>query len=165
MTEKLYNIAIDAAALTGKETVLDTYCGIGTIGIIAAPHARRVVGIELNADAVRDAQQNIKMNELDNIEILQGDATEFMIEMAQNGTKADVIFMDPPRSGSTEEFMRAACDISPKKIVYISCSPWSLQRDLEFFTENGYEARMAIPVDMFPYTSGIETVVLLTHTK
>ena len=165
MTEKLYNIAIDAAALTGKETVLDTYCGIGTIGIIAAPHARRVVGIELNADAVRDAQQNIKMNGLDNIEILQGDATEFMIEMAQNGTKADVIFMDPPRSGSTEEFMRAACDISPKKIVYISCSPWSLQRDLEFFTENGYEARMAIPVDMFPYTSGIETVVLLTHIK
>ena len=165
MTEKLYNIAIDAAALTGKETVLDTYCGIGTIGIIAAPHARRVVGVELNEEAVRDAQQNIKINELGNIEILQGDATEFMIEMARNGTRADVIFMDPPRSGSTEEFMRAACDIRPQKIVYISCSPWSLQRDLEFFTENGYETRMAIPVDMFPYTAGIETVVLLTHTK
>ena len=165
MTEKLYNIAIDAAALIGKETVLDTYCGIGTIGIIAAPHARRVVGVELNEEAVRDAQQNIKINKLDNIEILQGDATEFMIEMARNGTRADVIFMDPPRSGSTEEFMRAACDIRPQKIVYISCSPWSLQRDLEFFTENGYETRMAIPVDMFPYTAGIETVVLLTHKK
>ena len=85
--------------------------------------------------------------------------------MARNGTRADVIFMDPPRSGSTEEFMRAACDIRPKKIVYISCSPWSLQRDLEFFTENGYETRMAIPVDMFPYTAGIETVVLLTHNR
>ena len=165
MTEKLYNIAIDAAALTGKEAVLDTYCGIGTIGIIAAPHVRRVVGVELNEEAVRDAQQNIKINELGNIEILQGDATEFMIEMARNGTRADVIFMDPPRSGSTEEFMRAACDIRPQKIVYISCSPWSLQRDLEFFTENGYETRMAIPVDMFPYTAGIETVVLLTHKK
>ena len=165
MTEKLYNIAIDCAALTGRETVLDTYCGIGTIGIIAASRARRVVGVELNEDAVRDAQQNIKMNELDNIEILQGDATEFMVEMAQEGTKADVIFMDPPRSGSTEEFMRAACNINPKKIVYISCSPWSLARDLEFFVENGYEARMAIPVDMFPYTGGIETVVLLTHNR
>ncbi|MBQ6590958.1 MAG: 23S rRNA (uracil(1939)-C(5))-methyltransferase RlmD [Lachnospiraceae bacterium] len=162
MTEKLYNIAIDCAALSGKETVLDTYCGIGTIGIIAAPHARRVVGVELNTEAVRDAQHNINSNHLDNIEILQGDATEFMQDMAENGQKADVIFMDPPRSGSTEEFMRAACDIGPKKIVYISCSPWSLQRDLEFFTANGYEAKKAIPVDMFPYTSGIETVVLLT---
>lgn len=162
MTEKLYNIAIDCAALSGKETVLDTYCGIGTIGIIAAPHARRVVGVELNTEAVRDAQHNINSNHLDNIEILQGDATEFMQDMAENGQKADVIFMDPPRSGSTEEFMRAACDIGPKKIVYISCSPWSLQRDLEFFTANGYEAKKAIPVDMFPYTSGIETVCLLS---
>ena len=152
MTEKLYNIAIDCAALTGRETVLDTYCGIGTIGIIAASRARRVVGVELNEDAVRDAQQNIKMNELDNIEILQGDATEFMVEMAQEGTKADVIFMDPPRSGSTEEFMRAACNINPKKIVYISCSPWSLARDLEFFVENGYEANGLCYLNLVDFT-------------
>ena len=185
MTEKLYNIAIDCAALSGKETVLDTYCGIGTIGIIAAPHARRVIGVELNAEAVRDAQQNIRMNGLENVEIVQGDATRFMMEMAENGTfekdsdadsgavfdslapveKIDVIFMDPPRSGSTEEFMKAACSVNPKKIVYISCSPWSLQRDLEFFEEYGYRAVKAIPVDMFPYTGGIETVVLLTHIK
>ena len=168
MTEKLYNIAIDCAALSGKETVLDTYCGIGTIGIIAASKARRVVGIELNADAVRDAQYNIKMNKLENVEILQGDATEFMVEMSRRmeepgQEKVDVIFMDPPRSGSTEEFMKAACRLSPKKIVYISCSPWSLQRDLAFFAENGYRAAKAVPVDMFPYTGGIETVVLLTH--
>ena len=184
MTEKLYNIAIDCAALSGKENVLDTYCGIGTIGIIAAPHARRVLGVELNADAVRDAQENIRMNGLDNIEILQGDATEFMVGLAQElaaseeaekeqlqspmSTSAqkrerfDVLFMDPPRSGATEEFMRAACAIHPKKIVYISCSPWSLQRDLGFFTENGYEVKKAIPVDMFPYTGGIETVCLLS---
>lgn len=185
MTEKLYNIAIDCAALSGKETVLDTYCGIGTIGIIAAPHARRVIGVELNAEAVRDAQQNIRMNGLENVEIVQGDATRFMMEMAENGTfekdsdadsgavfdslapveKIDVIFMDPPRSGSTEEFMKAACSVNPKKIVYISCSPWSLQRDLEFFEENGYRAVKAIPVDMFPYTGGIETVCLLSNTQ
>ncbi|MDO5477035.1 MAG: 23S rRNA (uracil(1939)-C(5))-methyltransferase RlmD [Eubacteriales bacterium] len=177
MTEKLYNIAIDCAALSGKENVLDAYCGIGTIGIIAAPHARRVLGVELNTDAVRDAQENIRMNGLGNIEILQGDATEFMEEMAgrladTNVTsgkdpvkRIDVLFMDPPRSGATEEFMRAACAISPRKIVYISCSPWSLQRDLEFFTENGYEVKKAIPVDMFPYTGGIETVCLLSNTQ
>ena len=180
MTEKLYNIAVDCAALSGRENVLDAYCGIGTIGIIAAPHARRVLGVELNSDAVRDAQHNIAMNELDNIEILQGDATEFMTGLAQRLTdpeegaernpasgsarrqeRFDVLFMDPPRSGATEDFMRAACAIRPKKIVYISCSPWSLQRDLAFFTENGYVTKKAIPVDMFPYTGGIETVCLL----
>ena len=125
------------------------------------------------------------MNGLQNVEIVQGDATKFMTEIAQSGTfesmsgerweqvtettapveKIDVIFMDPPRSGSTEEFMTAACSVNPKKIVYISCSPWSLQRDLEFFEQNGYRAKKAVPVDMFPYTGGIETVVLLTHTK
>ena len=182
MTEKLYNIAIDCAALSGKETVLDTYCGIGTIGIIAAAHARRVIGVELNAEAVRDAQQNIRMNGLENVEILQGDATKFMVEMAQNAgngsvasrdgngapaasPRIDVIFMDPPRSGSTEEFMQAACAVNPKKIVYISCSPWSLQRDLEYFETLGYRAQKAIPVDMFPYTGGIETVCLLVRSN
>lgn len=186
MTEKLYNIAIDFAALSGKETVLDTYCGIGTIGIIAASRARRVLGVELNADAVRDAQHNIQMNGLTNIEIVQGDATRFMQEIAGSGMptealenpslleevlektsagtipKIDVIFMDPPRSGSTEEFMTAACSLKPKKIVYISCSPWSLQRDLAVFEENGYFAKKAVPVDMFPYTGGIETVCVLS---
>ena len=170
MTEKLYNIAIDCAALSGRETILDAYCGIGTIGIIAAPHARRVIGVELNADAVRDAQHNIHMNGLTNVEILQGDATRFMEDLAAghrdiSSPDIDVIFMDPPRSGSTEEFMHAACAVLPKKIVYISCSPWSLQRDLEYLTQNGYKVKKAIPVDMFPFTGGIETVVLLTHTK
>lgn len=180
MTEKLYNIAIDCAALSGKENVLDAYCGIGTIGIIAAPHARRVLGVELNEEAVRDARHNISANKLDNIEVMQGDATEFMTGLADRlsdaeaeaeaGVKSgqdlperfDVLFMDPPRSGATEDFMRAACAISPRKIVYISCSPWSLQRDLAFFTENGYEVKKAIPVDMFPYTGGVETVCLLS---
>ncbi|MBR2730223.1 MAG: 23S rRNA (uracil(1939)-C(5))-methyltransferase RlmD [Lachnospiraceae bacterium] len=185
MTEKLYNIAIDCAALSGKETVLDTYCGIGTIGIIAAPHARRVVGVELNAEAVADGMHNVRANHLDNIEIVQGDATAFMEEIAERmagregsdpagqagpftagrggdpAESIDVIFMDPPRSGATEAFMQAACAVRPKKIVYISCSPWSLQRDLAFFAQNGYAAKKAIPVDMFPYTGGIETVCLL----
>lgn len=166
MTEKLYNIAIDCAALSGRETILDAYCGIGTIGIIAAPHARRVIGVELNADAVRDARHNIRMNDLANVEILQGDATRFMEDLAAGRGGAlspdiDVIFMDPPRSGSTEEFMRSACAVRPKKIVYVSCSPWSLQRDLEYLTQNGYEVKKAVPVDMFPYTGGIEVVTCL----
>ena len=170
MTEKLYNIAIDCAALSGRETILDAYCGIGTIGIIAAPHARRVIGVELNADAVRDAQHNIHMNGLTNVEILQGDATRFMEDLAAghrdiSSPDIDVIFMDPPRSGSTEEFMRAACAVRPKKIVYISCSPWSLQRDLEYLTQNGYEVRKAVPVDMFPFTGGIETVCQMVRTN
>ena len=179
-TEVLYGKAVEFAALTGTETVLDAYCGIGTIGIIAAPHARRVLGVELNEEAVRDARHNISANKLDNIEVMQGDATEFMTGLADRlsdaeaeaeaGVKSgqdlperfDVLFMDPPRSGATEDFMRAACAISPRKIVYISCSPWSLQRDLAFFTENGYEVKKAIPVDMFPYTGGVETVCLLS---
>ena len=161
-TEKLYSKAVELAGLTGKETVLDCYCGVGTIGIIASPHAAEVIGVELNKDAVRDARINAKMNEIKNIDIYENDASRFMVQMAEAGDHADVVFMDPPRSGSTEIFMDSMFKLNPDRVVYISCSPDSLARDLEYITKNGYKAERIIPVDMFPFTRSCETVVLLS---
>jgi 23S rRNA (uracil1939-C5)-methyltransferase len=163
-TEKLYSKAVELAGLTGKETVLDCYCGVGTIGIIASPHAGEVIGVELNKDAVRDARINAKMNEIKNITIYENDASRFMVQMAEAGDHADVVFMDPPRAGSTEIFMDSMFKLNPDRVVYISCSPDSLARDLEYLTKNGYKADRIIPVDMFPFTRSCETVVLLTRT-
>ena len=130
-TEKLYNKAMELAALTGSETVLDAYCGIGTIGITASGRAKRVIGVELNKDAVRDAVQNAKRNEIKNIEFYCNDAGRFMSRMAAQGEKLDVVFMDPPRSGSTEEFIHSVAEAGPRKVVYISCGPETLARGSE----------------------------------
>ncbi|MFR2773891.1 MAG: 23S rRNA (uracil(1939)-C(5))-methyltransferase RlmD [Clostridium sp.] len=164
-TEKLYNKAMELAALTGSETVLDAYCGIGTIGITASGRAKRVIGVELNKDAVRDAVQNAKRNEIKNIEFYCNDAGRFMSRMAAQGEKLDVVFMDPPRSGSTEEFIHSVAEAGPRKVVYISCGPETLARDLKIFARNGYRAREAWGVDLFPWTGHVETVVLLSHKK
>ena len=164
-TEKLYSKAVELAGLTGKETVLDCYCGVGTIGIIASPHAGEVIGVELNRDAVKDARLNARINEIKNITVYENDAGKFMVQMAESGDKADVVFMDPPRSGSTEVFLNSMFTLNPDRIVYISCSPDSLANDLEIITKNGYKAERIIPVDMFPFTRSVETVVLLTRTK
>lgn len=161
-TEVLYNKAIEFAGLTGKESVIDAYCGIGTIGMVAAKHAKNVIGIELNGNAVRDARMNAKENGIRNIEFFRGDAGDFMVKMAAEGAKADVVFMDPPRAGSDEAFLSSVAELSPKKLVYISCNPATLARDLEFITENGYAVKKIQPVDMFPFTDHCETVVLLT---
>ena len=160
-TEKLYSKAVELAGLTGKETVLDCYCGVGTIGIIASPHAGEVIGVEINKDAVRDARLNSKINEIKNITIYENDASKFMVQMAESGDHADVVFMDPPRSGSTEVFLNSMFKLNPDRIVYISCSPDSLANDLKIITGNGYKAERIIPVDMFPFTRSVETVVLL----
>ena len=164
-TEKLYNKAMELAALTGSETVLDAYCGIGTIGITASGRAKRVIGVELNKDAVRDAVQNAKRNEIKNIEFYCNDAGRFMSRMDAQGEKLDVVFMDPPRSGSTEEFIHSVAEAGPRKVVYISCGPETLARDLKIFARNGYRAREAWGVDLFPWTGHVETVVLLSHKK
>lgn len=164
-TEKLYNKAMELAALTGSETVLDAYCGIGTIGITASGRAKRVIGVELNKDAVRDAVQNAKRNEIKNIEFYCNDAGRFMSRMAAQGEKLDVVFMDPPRSGSTEEFIHSVAEAGPRKVVYISCGPETLARDLKIFARNGYRAREAWGVDLFPWTGHVETVVLLGRKK
>lgn len=162
-TEVLYGKAIEFAGLRGSETVLDAYCGIGTIGIIAAKRgAGHVVGVELNGDAVRDAIVNAKANSLKNIRFYKGDAGEFMEAVAGEPEKPDVVFMDPPRAGSSETFLRSLIKMNPKTVVYVSCNPETLARDLDYLTARSrYEIRQIQPVDMFPHTAHIETVVLL----
>lgn len=162
-TERLYQTAIEYAGLTGRETVIDAYCGIGTIGIIAASKARRVIGVELNPAAVKDARSNARHNQINNITFYQNDATAFMNGMQADGAQTDVIFMDPPRAGSTEVFMQAAAAMKPQRIVYISCNPETLARDLAWFKQHQYKAEKIQPVDMFPWTTHIETVCLLTR--
>ena len=164
-TEILYGKALEYAGLTGKETVVDAYCGTGTIGMIASDKAAKVIGVELNADAVRDARNNAKANQIRNIQFYQNDAGKFLVEMAGQGAKVDVVLMDPPRSGSTEEFMSSVVRIGPERIVYVSCNPETLVRDLKYFKKKGYRVSKGVGVDMFPFTEHVETVVLLSHKK
>lgn len=160
-TERLYRTAIRFAELSGKETVIDAYCGIGTIGIAASESAGTVTGIELNREAVRDAILNAKENQIKNIRFHQGDAGEFMEEMAAAGEHADVVFMDPPRAGSDEKFLSSLVKLQPERVVYISCNPETQARDLQFLTRKGYSVRQIQPVDMFPWTDSIECCVAL----
>lgn len=162
-TEVLYGKAIEFAGLTGKETVIDAYCGIGTIGLIAAGHSGNVIGIELNKDAVHDAISNAKRNGIKNAYFYGGDAGDFMAEMASDNQKADVVFMDPPRSGSSPEFLTSLVNLAPKRIVYISCNPETQARDLKYLCNHGFKVKKIQPVDMFPHTSHIETVALITR--
>ncbi len=164
-TEKLYAKAIELAELTGRERVIDAYCGIGTIGICAADRAREVIGVELNRDAVRDAVRNAKRNEKKSVSFYTADAGKIMLQMAEQGERADVVFMDPPRSGSDEIFMASVVRLRPKRIVYISCNPETQAGDLKYFTSNGYRAEGAYPFDCFPFTGHIETCVLLTKAR
>lgn len=160
-TEKLYRLAIDMAELKGKETILDAYCGIGTIGLIASDKASKVIGVELNKDAVADARVNAKRNETSNIQFYLKDAGEFMAQLAEQNETVDVVFMDPPRAGSDEKFLNSLAILKPAKVVYISCNPVTLQRDLEYLVKKGYKAEKAVPVDMFPWTGHVETCCLL----
>ncbi len=161
-TEVLYGKAVEFADLTGKERVIDAYCGIGTIGIVASKGAGEVIGVEVNPDAVRDAKVNAKINGIENISFYCADAGEFMVSMKNTGEKCDVLFMDPPRAGSDKKFLSCAVSLAPEKIVYISCNPETQQRDLYYLTKNGYKVKKIQPVDMFPYTSHVETVCLLS---
>ncbi|MBM7571888.1 23S rRNA (uracil(1939)-C(5))-methyltransferase RlmD [Aquibacillus albus] len=164
-TEKLYAKAIEMAQLTGKETVIDAYCGIGTIGLIASQQAGRVIGVELNKDAVRDAIRNSKRNGVKNARFYQGDAGKFMVEMAARGEKADVVIMDPPRSGSDEAFLSSVVKLKPKRVVYVSCNPVTQVRDMKYLVRNGYEVKGIQPVDMFPQTVHVETVAEIVLKK
>lgn len=161
-TERLYATAIDFAKLTGKETILDAYCGIGTIGLFAASKAAHVIGVELNGAAVADARINAKRNKIQNAEFFVGDAGDFCRKLAGQSAAPDVVFMDPPRSGSSETFMKSLITMAPKRIVYISCNPETLARDLKYMTTHGkYKVTRCIPVDMFPATEHVEVVSLL----
>lgn len=162
-TERLYAKAVEYAGLTGAETVLDAYCGTGTIGLIAAGHAKEVIGVELNRSAVRDAKINAKTNNVPNISFYENDAGKFMVEMAEQGANVDVVFMDPPRAGSDEAFLSSLVRLAPARVVYVSCNPETLARDLRYLTHNGYRALRATPVDMFPWTGHVECVIMMQY--
>lgn len=162
-TKNLYEKAISMAGLTGNERVMDAYCGIGTIGLIASRNAKEVISVELNPDAVRDAVTNAKRNGIKNVSFYQNDAGAFMVSMAEKGEKADVVFMDPPRAGSDEAFLSSVVMLAPEKIVYISCNPETLARDLRYLTKHGYRAEEAWGYDMFAWSEHVETVCLLSR--
>ncbi len=161
-TEVLYSKAIKFADLKNKETIIDAYCGIGTIGIIASKHAKEIIGVELNKDAVKDAKINAKISEVKNISFYNNDAGKFMLGLAEENKKIDVVFMDPPRSGSDTPFMSSVLKLAPKKIVYISCGPETLARDLKYLTKSGeYKVSRIGVVDMFPWTGHVEVICLM----
>ena len=164
-TEVLYWKAMEFANLKENDTVLDAYCGIGTIGIVAAKQgAGSVIGVELNNDAVKDARQNARVNGLNNIRFYQGDAGEFMQAVADEDEKPDVVFMYPPRAGSNEKFLSSLIKMDPRTIVYISCNPETMARDLHFLCKNSdYKVKKLQPVDMFPHTSHVECVALIEN--
>lgn len=161
--EKLYGLARTMLDLQPTDKVLDTYCGVGTIGLTLADACKEVTGVEINKDAVQNARLNARQNGIRNIRFVDMDSTRFMLEAAKFHTKFDVIVLDPPRAGTTDAFIEAACGLRPKKILYISCDPTTQARDLVKFKRYGYLTDEIQPVDMFPNTEHVETVCLLTY--
>jgi len=159
-TEKLYTAAVELAELTGNETVIDAYCGTGTIGIVAADRAKQVIGAELNVDAVKDARLNARRNGLDNISFVAADAGRFMRELAEEGEKIDLLFTDPPRAGCSREFLESTLVLAPERIVYISCNPETQARDAAVLVKGGYRVTAIQPFDMFPFTNHIENITV-----
>jgi 23S rRNA (uracil1939-C5)-methyltransferase len=160
----LYKEAIRLAGLSKNDVLLDAYCGVGTIGIIASDYVGKVVSVELVKDAVYDAIKNAKMNNIKNIHFFCADASDFIKNLAAKKEKIDVIIMDPPRKGSDERFINAVLKLMPKKVIYISCNPHTLVNDLKYF-KGAYSIKAIQPVDMFPHTYHIETIVLLQKTQ
>lgn len=163
--EVLYQKAVKLAGIAKEDTVIDAYCGIGTISLIAADYAGKVVGVESNAQAVKDAKENAKLNNCTNVEFYCQDAGTYMKEQAGKGFSPQVVIMDPPRAGSDDTFLSALLAMAPEKIVYISCNPATQARDLKKLTANGYQVGVIQPVDMFPGTKHVETVVLVSRVK
>lgn len=159
--EKLYNKALEFAALSGKETVVDVYCGTGTISLYLARHAKQVYGIEIVAPAIENAKKNAEENKCANAEFICGDAAVELPKLLAGGVRPDVLVVDPPRAGCEQKVLAAIAEVQPERVVYVSCNPASLARDLAFMEQHGYKAIVAQPVDMFPMTSHVETVVLL----
>ena len=158
---RLYEKAISLAGLTGRETVVDAYCGTGTIGIIAAKKAGKVIGVESNPEAVKDCIANAKANGVKNIRFYRDDAGRFLKGMAADASRVDVVLMDPPRAGSSREFLDALETLKPERIVYVSCNPETMERDVSVLEKCGYRGTQVWPVDMFPWTAGVEAVCLL----
>ena len=160
--EVLYGKALEFAGLTGNETVLDLYCGIGTITLCLAKAAKRVIGAEIVPPAIRDAKENAFRNHVENAEFFCGDAADIAAKLESDGLRPDVVTVDPPRKGLAPEVIASVAAMGPEKVVYVSCDPATLGRDVKIFREFGYEAKRAAAVDMFPGTAHVETVVLLS---
>ena len=160
-TEKLYNIGVDAAKITKNDVVFDLYCGIGTISLFMAKYAKKVYGVEIVDQAVEMAKENAKINGIENVDFLAGDVEQVLDDLInRKKINPDVVMIDPPRKGIDKKSIQNLLSIKPKKIVYISCNPATLVRDLAFF-EDKYEIKSITPVDMFPFTSSIESVTVL----
>ena len=161
--EVLYDLALELAGLTGEETALDLYCGIGTITLCLARRAKRAIGAEIVPQAIADAKENAARNGLHNTEFFCGDAADIAAKLAADGIRPDVITVDPPRKGLAEGVVDSICSMTPARVVYVSCDPATLARDIKRFAERGYTAQKAVAVDLFPRTAHIESVVLLTR--
>lgn len=151
-TEVLYNTAKELAELSKDDVVFDLYCGIGTISIFIADNVKKVYGVEIVEEAIEDAKMNARINEINNTQFYAGAAEKLIPEMYQKGMTADVVFVDPPRKGCDEELLNTIVEMEPKKVVYISCNPATLGRDLKYLTDNGFELKKVQPIDMFPMT-------------
>jgi len=160
-TEILYRKAKDFAELDENDVVYDLYCGIGTISIFIADKVKKVYGVEIVEEAIEDAKINARINEISNVQFYAGAAEKLIPEMYRKGMVADVVFVDPPRKGCDETLLNTIVEMAPKKVVYISCNPATLGRDLRYLTDNGFEIKKVQPVDMFPQTGHVENVVLL----
>ena len=161
----LYHRILALLNLHQDDIILDTYCGIGTIGMFLAQYVQTVIGVEINKEAYKDAINNAKMNHISNIHFVNGDASEFMHQLAIQKQKVDCVVMDPPRAGSTKTFIEAIRTLQPRQVVYVSCDPTTQARDLKMFAKIGYQSHDVYPVDMFPHTEHVETVVLLSKLK
>ena len=164
-TEVLYGKALEYAALTGSETVFDLYCGIGTISLFLSEKAKMVYGVEVMEDAVNDARRNAEINNIKNVEFMAGQVEKVIPVLYSQGIKADVVVLDPPRKGCDEELLRTITDMQPQRVVYVSCNPATLARDLKYLGENGYKTVEVQPVDMFPWTTHVECVIRIQRKK
>lgn len=160
-TEKLYNCAINLAELKPNDIVIDAYCGTGTIGLSLASRVRKVIGVELNKEAIKDAKINAKINNITNAEFICDDAGKYIQHLAYNKQKVDVVIMDPPRAGSDEKFLSSVLKLKPKKVVYISCNPYTQKQNIRYLMKYGYKINNIQPVDMFPFTEHVENISVL----
>ena len=162
-TEVLYNKALEYANLGENDTVFDIYCGIGTISLFLAQKAKKVYGIEIVEDAIKDAKRNAKINNMDNVEFYVGKAEEVVPKMYQEGKRANVVVVDPPRKGCDEKVLDTIVSMEPDRVVYVSCNPSTLARDLAYLNERGYKCHEIQPVDMFPHSVHVENVAWLSR--
>ncbi|ABR50142.1 RNA methyltransferase, TrmA family [Alkaliphilus metalliredigens QYMF] len=162
-TKALYEKALEYANLTGEENVLDIYCGIGTISLFLAQKAKKVYGVEVVEAAIEDAKHNAKINNLNNAEFHVGKAEEVVPQLYKEGIRTEVVVVDPPRKGCEESVLETIVNMEPKRVVYVSCNPATLARDLAYLEEHGYKTQEVQPVDMFPHSSHVETVVLMSR--